>query len=74
MSDGYDDLRYVDIELDGVRYEGRFRVSGRSVIVYYEAEIKFVDFGMHRPETVARWMLSDLVRRPRSVKKRPVRR
>ena len=74
MRDGYEDLLSVDVELDGVQYEGKFRVSGHSVIVYYEAEIKFVEFGMHRPETVARWMLSDLVRRPRSLKKRPVRR
>ena len=74
MSYGYDDLRNVDVEIDGVRYEGRFRVSGHAVIVYYGAEIKFVDFGMNRPETVARWMLSDLARRPRSLKKRPVRR
>ncbi len=74
MNDSYEDLRSVDVEIDGVRYEGLFRILGHSVIVYYEAEVKFVDFEMNRPETVARWMLSDLARRPRSLKKRPVRR
>lgn len=74
MTDGYEELQSVDVELDGVRYQGRFRVVGHSVIVYFESEIKFVDYEMNRPETVARWVLSDLVRRQRSQKRRPVRR
>lgn len=74
MSDRYEELQNVDVELDGVSYQGRFRVVGHSVIVYFESEIKFVDYGMNRPETVARWMLSDLAWRPRSNKRRPVRR
>jgi hypothetical protein len=74
MTDGYDELQIFDIELDGVLYQGRFRVLGHSVIVYFGSEIKFVGYAMNRPETVARWMLSDLVRRTRSLKRRPTRR
>jgi len=74
MTDGYEELQSVDVELDGVGYQGRFRVVGHSVIVYFESEIKFVDYEMNRPETVAKWVLSDLVRRQRSQKRRPVRR
>jgi hypothetical protein len=74
MADVYEELRDVEVALDGVLYQGRFRVTGHSVVVYFESEIKFVDYGMNRPETVARWMLSDLARRPRSQKRRPARR
>jgi hypothetical protein len=74
MTDGYEELQIVDVALDGVLYQGRFRVVGRSVIVYFGSEIKFVDYEINRPETVARWMLSDLVRRTRSQKRRSIRR
>lgn len=67
-------LQSVDVELDGVLHKGQFRVSGHSLIVYYAAEIKFVDYGLNRPETIATWMLSDPVRRARSTKKRPLHR
>jgi hypothetical protein len=74
MTDGYEELQIVDVELDGVLYQGRFRVVNHTVFVYFGSEIKFVDYEMNRPETVARWMLSDLVRRTRSQKRRPIRR
>jgi len=73
MTDGHETLQNVDVELDGARYQGQFRVVGHSVTVYFESEIKFVDYEMNRPETVARWVLSDLVRRQRSQKRRPER-
>jgi hypothetical protein len=71
MTDDYEVLRDVEVELDGARHEGKFRLGGHSVIVYVKSEIKFGDYGMNRPETVARWMLSDLVRRVNSGKRRP---
>jgi hypothetical protein len=69
-----DELQIVDVELDGMLYQGRCRVLGHSVIVYFGSETKFVGYATNRPETVARWMLSDLVRRTRSLKRRPTRR
>ena len=54
MTDEYERFRKIPVELDGVCHKNTFRVAGHSVIVYYESEIKFVDFGLNRPETVAR--------------------
>ncbi|SAL06233.1 hypothetical protein AWB81_07499 [Caballeronia arationis] len=56
------DLTTVEIELNGVRVRGRYRVMGKTVVVYFDEKIKFVDYGMDRPETVAKWLLSDLSR------------
>jgi hypothetical protein len=53
----------IQITIDGVTREGRFRVLNGSVIVYFRSEIKFASYGMDRPETVARWLLTDLVRK-----------
>ena len=63
MDFNYETTKKIEIELDGSRYRGRYRVLGGSVIVYYESEIKFADYGMNRPEFVAKWLLSDLSRR-----------
>lgn len=62
MTDSYE-TREIEIELNGTRYRGRYRVMGGSVIVYYESEIKFAEHGMTVPEVVAKWLLSDLSRR-----------
>jgi hypothetical protein len=35
---------------------------GKTVVVYFDGRIKFVDYGMDRPETVAKWLISDLSR------------
>lgn len=59
----YETTRPIEVELEGATYRGTFRVMSGSVIVYYEGEIKFASFGMDRPETVARWLLSDLCRK-----------
>ncbi|CAL8480800.1 conserved protein of unknown function (plasmid) [Caballeronia sp. S22] len=56
------DLASVEIEHDGVRLRGRYRVMGKTVVVYFDDKIKFVDYGLDRPETVAKWLLSDLSR------------
>jgi hypothetical protein len=63
MDFNYETTKKIEIELDGSRYRGRYRVLGSSVIVYYDSEIKFADYGMNRPELVAKWLLSDLSRR-----------
>ncbi|MEX3693630.1 hypothetical protein AB3X91_25595 [Paraburkholderia sp. BR14263] len=58
----YEATKDVQVAIDGIVREGRFRVLGGSV-VYYDSEIKFSPYGMDRPETVARWLLSDLCRK-----------
>lgn len=60
---GYEETKDIQVAIDGVTREGRFRVMSGSVIVYYASEIKFAPYGMNRPETVARWLLSDLCRK-----------
>jgi hypothetical protein len=64
----------VEVNLDGKRYTGTYRVMAGSVIVYFENEIKFAPYGMNRPEVVARWMLSDLCRRVEAKKRKPASR
>ena len=59
----YETTRVVQANVDGITREGHFRVMSGSVIVYYESEIKFAEYGLNRPEVVARWLLSDLCRR-----------
>ncbi|NLP60523.1 hypothetical protein [Paraburkholderia sacchari] len=63
MNADYQETKNVQVTVDGVVREGRFRVTSGSVIVYYESEIKFAPHGMNRPEAVARWLLSDLCRK-----------
>jgi hypothetical protein len=74
MENGFEDLRPVSIELNGVRHDGHYRVMGHTVIVYFRSEIKSGDFGMDRPEAVARWILSDLARRLEGKGRKSVRR
>jgi hypothetical protein len=59
----YESLNPVEAFVDGVRHSGTFRVMTGSVIVYYDGEVKFASVGMDRPELVAKWLLTDLVRR-----------
>jgi hypothetical protein len=51
-----------ELEREGTRVKGRYRIMGKTVIVYFEDKIKFVDYGMDSPATVAKWLLSDLWR------------
>ena len=68
----YESLNPVEAIVDGARHSGTYRVMTGSVIVYYEGEVKFASVGMDRPELVAKWLLTDLVRRAESSKrKRP---
>ena len=66
----YETTRPVEVELDGNRHIGTFRVVAGSVVVYFESEIKFAPHGMNRPEVVARWLLSDLCRKVEARKRK----
>ena len=66
----YETTRPVEVELDGNRYIGTFRVVAGSVIVYFKSETKFAAYGMNRPEVVARWLLSDLCRKVEARKRK----
>lgn len=66
----YETTHPMRVELDGVNYAGSYRVMAGNVIVYFENEIKFAPYGANRPETVARWLLTDLCRRADSRKRK----
>lgn len=69
----YESLNPLEILLDGARHSGTYRVMTGSVIVNYGGEIKVASFGMDRPDVVAKWLLTDLVRRAKSSRrKRPL--
>jgi hypothetical protein len=70
MDTSYETTREIEIELNGSRYHGRYRVMSGTVIVYYESEIKFAEYGMNRPEVVAKWLLTDLSRRVEAKKRK----
>jgi hypothetical protein len=70
MDAGYEATREIEIELNGSRYRGRYRVMSGTVIVYYESEIKFAQYDMNRPEVVAKWLLTDLSRRAEMKKRK----
>ena len=60
----------MSVEVDGVKYAGSYRVMAGSVIVYFENEIKFAQYGTNRPEIIARWLLTDLCRKAESRKRK----
>lgn len=69
----YESLNPLEVFFDGARHSGSYRVMAGSVIVNYDGEIKVASFGMDRPEVVAKWLLTDLVRRAKSSRrKRPL--
>ena len=69
----YESLNPLEILFDGARHSGTYRVMIGSVIVNYGGEIKVASFGMDRPELVAKWLLTDLVRRAVSSKRKQPR-
>jgi hypothetical protein len=73
MQFDYETSREIRIDVDGVNRPGRYRVMSGSVIVYYGSEIKFAGYGVTSPELVAKWLLSDLVRRVESRKRKSKR-
>ena len=70
MTTSYETTREIEIELNGLRYRGRYRVMAGTVIVYFETEIKFAEYGMNMPEVVAKWLLRDLSRRVKANKRK----
>ena len=46
MTASYETTREIEIELNGLRYRGRYRVMAGTVIAYYETEIKFAEYGI----------------------------
>ena len=70
MADSYETSREIEIQLNSSRYRGRYRVMSGTVIVYYENEIKFAEYGMNRPEVVAKWLLTDLAHRVEAKKRK----
>ncbi|MBB5408997.1 MULTISPECIES: hypothetical protein [unclassified Paraburkholderia] len=70
MVEDYETTREIEVELDGTRYRGRYRVMSGTVIVYFEDEIKFASHDMNGPDVVARWLLTDLSRRVESRKRK----
>ena len=69
----YETTRPVEVDLDGIRYAGTYRVMAGSVIVYFESETKFAPYGLDRPELVARWLLTDLCRKVEASKRKSLR-
>ena len=66
----YESLNPLEILFDGTRHSGTYRVMTGSVIVNYGGEIKVASFGMDRPDVVAKWLLTDLVRRAKSIRRK----
>ncbi|SOE52990.1 hypothetical protein SAMN05446635_0478 [Burkholderia sp. OK233] len=52
----------LTVELDGETFSRRYRVLGKTVVVYYLDATKYANSGPTLPEIFARWMLKDLVR------------
>ncbi|MBB5416486.1 hypothetical protein HDG42_002522 [Paraburkholderia sp. JPY171] len=46
-----------------MNYAGTYRVMTGTVIVHFANESKFASYAPNRPETVARWLLTDLCRK-----------
>lgn len=70
MDASYETTREIAVEVNETRYVGRYRVMSGTVIVYYESEIKFAEHNLTGPEVVARWLLTDLVRRIEAKKRK----
>ena len=56
----YENGQPVEVEIDGVKYAGTYRVTAGSVIVYRRDEVKFATYGTTPPERLARWLLRDI--------------
>jgi hypothetical protein len=72
MAEDYETTNEIEIEFGGTQFRGRYRVLDGTVIVYFENEIKFASRDMNRSEVVAKWLLTDLVRRIEARKRKGV--
>jgi hypothetical protein len=69
MSAEYETARPVEVEIDGVKHAGTYRVMAGSVIVYCGDEVKFAAYGTTPSERVARWLLRDICLRHGATKR-----
>ena len=69
MSTGYETARPVEIEINGAKYAGTYRVMAGSVIVYRGNQVKFGAYGTTPPERLARWLLRDICLRVEATKR-----
>ncbi|MDR5777083.1 MULTISPECIES: hypothetical protein [unclassified Caballeronia] len=54
-------LSMVSVDLNGQHINGRYRVTGPSVIAYYGDLVKFVSCSKQVPaERLAQWLLTDM--------------
>jgi hypothetical protein len=60
MSTGYETARPVEVEIDGIKHAGTYRVTAGSVIVYWRDQVKFAAYGPILPERFAQWLLRDI--------------
>jgi hypothetical protein len=67
---GYETARPVEVDIDGVKCAGTYRVMAGSVIVYWRNEVKFAPYGTTPPERFAQWLLTDVYRRVNTTKRR----
>ncbi|TXC88491.1 hypothetical protein FRZ40_13355 [Paraburkholderia azotifigens] len=59
----YEIRRTVEVEINGTRYVGSYRVMAGTVIVYFDGAIKSAPHDMQRPEVLGRWLLTDACKR-----------
>jgi hypothetical protein len=69
----YEEKRPVFVTLAGTTYEGSYRVIEGTVIVYAGEDIRCAQYGMDRPDTVARWVLLDMCRKAEAKKTKSAR-
>lgn len=60
----------VEVEINGNRYVGHYRVVNGSVIAYVGDECVFASYDMNTPEAVARWLIADICRKQLKKEKR----
>ncbi|TCG03521.1 hypothetical protein BZM27_47850 [Paraburkholderia steynii] len=65
----YEKRRPVEVEINGKKYVGSYRVMAGSVIAYFDGEIRSAPHDIQRPEVVARWLLSDSCKKVEAIKR-----
>jgi hypothetical protein len=66
----YDERRPITVTVADTTHTGSYRVLDGTVIVYFGWEIRSAQFGMDRPETVARWLLLDMCKKAETKKRK----
>ncbi|ACC73157.1 hypothetical protein PPMP20_14650 [Paraburkholderia phymatum] len=66
----YDERRPLTVTVAGITHTGSYRVIEGTVIVYFGWDIRSAQYGMDRPETVARWLLLDICKKAEAKKRK----